>query len=126
MEPLDKGLLCLELINERKAIDPVLLEVGRLTSISDYFLVTSGNSSRQVQAISQHVSRRMKEEGFRPFGVEGEGEGHWVLMDYGEVVIHIFYHPLREFYDLEGLWIEAPRVGLTANETKKKTSKSDL
>jgi ribosome-associated protein len=126
MEPLDKALLCLRLINERKAIDPVLLEVGRLTSITDYFLVTSGNSSRQVQAISQHVSRRMKEEGFRPFGVEGEEEGHWVLMDYGEVVIHIFYDPLREFYDLEGLWIEAPRVGLTGNEKKKKSSKSDL
>jgi len=126
MEPLDKALLCLRLINERKAIDPVLLEVGRLTSITDYFLVTSGNSSRQVQAISQHVSRRMKEEGFRPFGVEGEEEGHWVLMDYGEVVIHIFYDPLREFYDLEGLWIEAPRVGFTDSEKKKKSSKSDL
>jgi len=126
MEPLDKALFCLELINKRKAMDPVLLEVGRLTSISDYFLVTSGNSSRQVQAISQHVSRRMKEEGFRPLGVEGEEEGHWVLLDYGEVVIHIFYHPLREFYDLEGLWFEAPRVGLTASEKKKKSSKSDL
>ena len=126
MESLDKALLCLELINERKAIDPVLLEVGRLTSISDYFLVTSGNSSRQVQGISQHVARRMKEAGFRPFGVEGVEEGHWVLMDYGEVVIHIFYHPLREFYDLEGLWIEAPRVGLTASEKRKKASKSDL
>jgi ribosome-associated protein len=68
----------------------------------------------------------MKEKGFRPFGVEGEGEGHWVLMDYGEVVIHIFYHPLREFYDLEGLWIEAPRVGLTASEKTKKFSNSDL
>ena len=126
MEPLEKALLCLALINERKAIDPVLLEVGRLTSISDYFLVTSGNSSRQVQAISQHVARRMKEKGFRPFGVEGEDEGHWVLMDYGEVVIHIFYHPVRDFYDLEGLWVEAPRVGRAASEKKKKSSESDL
>jgi ribosome-associated protein len=97
-----------------------------LTSITDYFLVTSGNSTRQVQAISQHVSRRMKEEGFRPFGIEGEGEGHWVLIDYGDVVIHIFYHPLREFYDLEGLWIEAPRTGLNVSEKKSKSSKQDL
>jgi ribosome-associated protein len=126
MEPLDKALLCLKLINERKAIDPVLFEVGRLTSITDYFLVTSGNSTRQVQAISQHVSRRMKEEGFRPIGVEGEEEGHWVLMDYGDVVIQIFYHPLREFYDLEGLWIEAPRIGLNASEKKSKSSEQDL
>ncbi len=126
MEPLEKALLCLKIINERKAVDPVLLEVAKLTSITDYFLVTSGNSSRQVQAISQHISKRMREEGFRPFGVEGEEEGHWVLMDYGEVVIHVFYHPVREFYDLEGLWVEAPRIGLGASEKKKKSSKSDL
>jgi ribosome-associated protein len=54
----------------------------------------------------------MREEGFRPEGIEGEREGHWVLMDYGDVVIHLFYQPVREFYDLEGLWIEAPRVNL--------------
>jgi ribosome-associated protein len=110
MEPLDKALLCLKIILERKALDPVLFEVGQLTSIADYFLITSGSSSRQVQAISQHVMKRMKEEGFRPYGVEGEQEGHWVLMDYGDIVIHIFYHPVRAFYDLEGLWVEAPRV----------------
>ena len=88
--------------------------------------MTSGNSSRQVQAITRHMARRMKEEGFKAYGIEGEQQGHWVLMDYSDVVIHIFYQPVREFYDFEGLWIEAPRVGLTANETKKKTSKSDL
>ncbi len=121
MEPLDKALLCLNIILERKAVDPVLFEVGSLTSIADYFLVASGNSNRQVQAISQHVLRRMREEGFRPYGVEGEQEGHWVLMDYGDIVIHIFYHPVRELYDLEGLWIEAPRVEFSKSD-KKKTS----
>jgi ribosome-associated protein len=110
MTPFEKARLCLEIIRERKAIDPILMEVGRLTSFTDYFLVASGNSSRQVQAISQHMARRLREEGFRPLGVEGEQEGHWVLMDYGDVVIHIFYQPVREFYDLEGLWREAPRV----------------
>jgi len=110
MKTIDKARLCLEIIQERKAIDPVLMEVGRLTSFTDYFLVASGASSRQVQAISQHMARRLREEGFRPFGIEGEQEGHWVLMDYGDVVIHIFYEPVREFYDLEGLWTEAPRV----------------
>jgi ribosome-associated protein len=110
MKPIEKARLCLEIIQERKAMDPILMEVGRLTSFTDYFLVASGNSSRQVQAISQHMARRLREEGFRPLGVEGEQEGHWVLMDYGDVVIHIFYQPVREFYDLEGLWTEAPRV----------------
>jgi len=112
MQPLDKAKLCLKIIKERKAIDPVMLEVGQLTSISDYFLIASGSSSRQVQAVTRHLRRRMREEGFRAYGIEGEQEGHWVLMDYGDVVIHLFYQPNREFFDLESLWIEAPRVNL--------------
>jgi ribosome-associated protein len=110
MQALDKAKLCLKIIMERKAIDPVLFEVGKLLSITDYFLIASGNSSRQVQAIARHLQRRMREQGFRPDGIEGEQEGHWVLMDYGDLVIHLFYKPIREFYDLEGLWIEAPRM----------------
>jgi len=119
MKTLEKARLCLEIIQERKAIDPILMEVGRLTSFTDYFLVASGASSRQVQAISQHMARRMREEGFKPIGIEGEQEGHWVLMDYGDVVVHIFYQPVREFYDLEGLWTEAPRVKPDENKNKK-------
>jgi ribosome-associated protein len=110
MEAQDKALLCMKIIRERKAIDPVVFEVGKLTSIADFFLIASGHSSRQVQAISRHVSERMREEGFKPYGVEGVQEGHWVLMDYGDVVVHLFYQPVREIYDLEGLWIEAPRI----------------
>lgn len=94
----------------------MLCEVGHLTSISEYFLIAGGNSNRQVQAISKHVSRRMKEEGFRAYGIEGEQQGHWVLMDYGDVVIHVFYQPVRDFYDLEGLWSEAPRIGTDEDE----------
>ncbi|MBN2033429.1 MAG: ribosome silencing factor [Deltaproteobacteria bacterium] len=117
MESLDKALLCMKIIDERKAIDPVLLDVEKMTSITDYFIVTGGNSSRQVQAISRHVARKMRECGVRPNGIEGEHEGHWVLMDYGDVVIHIFYQPVREFYDLEGLWAEAPRVEINAEKS---------
>jgi ribosome-associated protein len=112
MEALDKARLCLQIIHERKAVDPILIEVGQMTSIADYFLITGGHSSRQVQAIAKHLRKRMREEGFRPLGVEGEQDGNWVLMDFGEIVVHIFYQPTREFYDLESLWIEAPRVGL--------------
>ncbi|MBW2144480.1 MAG: ribosome silencing factor [Deltaproteobacteria bacterium] len=107
MQPLDKAKLCLRIIRERKAIDPVMFEVGQLTSISDYFLIAS-----QVQAVTRHLRRRMREEGFKVYGIEGEQEGHWVLMDYGDVVVHLFYQPHRELFDLEGLWIEAPRVNL--------------
>ena len=115
METLDKARLCLAIVKERKAGNPVLMEVGKLTSIADYFLIASGNSSRQVQAISRHVTKRMRENGFKAYGVEGEQEGHWVLLDYGDVIIHIFYEPVREFYDLEGFWIEASRI--ESNET---------
>ena len=112
MQTLDKAKLCLKIINERKAIHPVLFEMGKLSSITDFFLIASGNSNRQVQAMTQHLRKKMKEEGFRAYGIEGEREGHWVLMDYGDVVIHLFYQPYRDFYDLEGLWIDAPRVDL--------------
>lgn len=112
MQTLDKAKLCVKIINERKAIHPVLFEVGKLCSITDFFLIASGNSSRQVQAMTRHLQEKMTEEGFRVYGIEGEREGHWVLMDYGDVVIHLFYQPYRDFYDLEGLWIDAPRVDL--------------
>jgi ribosome-associated protein len=110
MLSIDKAQLCLKTIRERKALDPVLLHVEALTSVADYFLITSGNSTRQVQAIARHLRRTLREAGLRAYGAEGEQEGQWVLMDYGDVIIHIFYQPLREFYDLEGLWIEAPQV----------------
>ena len=119
METLDKARLCLKIIKERKALAPVLLEVGKLTSVADYFLIASGNSTRQVQAISGHMARRMREEGLKAFGVEGEQEGQWVLMDYGDVVIHIFYDPVREFYDLEGFWIEAARIEIDESGIQK-------
>ncbi len=112
MQALEKARLCLKLILERKAIDPLLLEVEKLTSITNYFVIASGNSSRQVQAISGHLQEGMRDAGFRAYGVEGGQQGHWILLDYGDVVIHIFYKSVREFYDLEGLWIEAPRISI--------------
>ncbi|RJR23719.1 MAG: ribosome silencing factor [Desulfobacteraceae bacterium] len=110
MEPVEKAKLLLKFINERKAIDPVLLEVGGLTTIADYFLIASGSSTRQVQAITRHLEKRMREAGVKPLGVEGEQGFQWVLMDYGDVIVHIFYEPAREFYDLEGLWMDAPKI----------------
>ncbi len=110
MNSLDKAKYCLKIIKERKAINPVLVEVGKLTTIADYFLIASGSSSTQVQAISRHIKEKMEEAGFKLYGIEGEKEGHWTLLDYGDLVVHIFYQPYREYYDLEGLWIDAPRI----------------
>ena len=122
IQPIDKTKLCLKIIQERKAIDPIMFDVGQLSSFTDYFLIASGNSSRQVQAITRHLRKRMREEGFRTYGIEGEQEGHWVLMDYGDVVVHLFYQPYRELYDLEGLWVEAPRVNQEDDESEEHQS----
>lgn len=112
MKSVDKAKFCLKIIQERKAVQPMLLNVKKLTSITDYFLITSGSSTRQVQAIARHLQKELRDVGFRPLGMEGEQEGKWVLLDYDDVVIHIFYQPVREFYNLEGLWAEATEVSL--------------
>lgn len=112
MNAIEKVKLCLKTTLERKAVDPVVLHVEPLTTVADYFIITGGHSTRQVQAISQHLQKTLKEKDIPLYGIEGEQEGNWVLMDYGEVVIHIFYQPIRAFYDLEGLWMEAPEVNL--------------
>ena len=114
MTPMEKARLCLATILERKAVDPILLHVEDLTTVADYFLITGGNSTRQVQAISRHLQNTLKDKGIKAYGVEGEQEGRWVLLDYGDVVIHVFYQPVREFYDLEGLWGEAPEISIEA------------
>jgi ribosome-associated protein len=107
-----KSLLCLKAANEKKASDPVLLELKEMTSITDYFLLLSGKSDRQVQAIAQAIEEALKQEGISPLGQEGGPGGKWILMDYEDVVVHIFLEPVRKFYDLEGLWVDAPRVDL--------------
>jgi len=94
----------------RKAMQVVILDVRNLTSIADAFIICSGKSNRQVTAIADVVQRELKDKGKKPLNVEGKKEGLWVLMDYGDVIIHIFYESLRSFYDLESLWIDARRL----------------
>jgi ribosome-associated protein len=96
----------------KNALAPVLLEVTRFVSYADFILILSGRSIRQVEAITEAIQRGLKDQGRDPLGVEGSRGGQWTLLDYGDVVIHVFYHPLREYYDLEGLWSDAPRIEL--------------
>ena len=107
-----KSLLCLKAALEKKALNPVLLELKGKTSFTDYFLLCSGKSDRQVQAIAQGIEEALKKKGVRPLGQEGMTEGRWILMDFADVIVHIFLEPVRNFYDLEGLWIDAPRIDL--------------
>jgi ribosome-associated protein len=94
----------------KKAMEPVVLEVGAMCSYAEFVLMVSGRSDRQVDAIADAVIEAMKERGVRPLGVEGRGSGQWVLCDFGDLVVHVFHHPLRSHYDLESLWIDAPRI----------------
>ena len=94
----------------KKAIGLVILNVRELTSIADAFIICSGRSNRQVSAIAKYIQVDLKKHGIKPLSVEGIKEGHWVLLDYGHVIIHIFYEPVRNFYDLEGLWVDAERI----------------
>jgi ribosome-associated protein len=108
----DKALRCVKFALEKKAYDLVLMEVGRLTSLADYFLVCTGRSDTQVQAIAQGIEENLARVGVRPLSIEGYARGQWVVIDYGDVVVHVFYEPVRDFYDLDRLWARAPRVQL--------------
>ncbi|MFZ0240877.1 MAG: ribosome silencing factor [Desulfobacterales bacterium] len=94
----------------KKAENLIVLDVRELTSVADAFIICSGRSNRQVQAIADHIQAELKKQHKKPLSVEGLSEGHWALLDYGDVIIHIFYEPVRLFYDLEGLWMDARRI----------------
>jgi ribosome-associated protein len=98
---------------EKKALEPTLLDVSGQASYTDFILILSGRSDRHVQAVADAVEEALKRNGGRAaLSVEGKRDGHWTLIDFGDLIVHVFYHPLREFYDLEGLWIDAPRVAI--------------
>ncbi len=95
---------------DRKAYDLRVLQLGEVTSLTDYFLICSGTSGRQVKAIADAIEQTMKGEGVRPLQIEGYKNARWVLMDYGDFVVHIFDQETRLFYRLERLWADAPDV----------------
>ena len=95
---------------DRKAVDLRVLHLEKVSDFTDFFLICSGTSERQVQAIADAVQERMREEKVRPLHVEGFNRGQWVLLDYGDFVVHIFQEEPRRFYSLERLWGDAPDV----------------
>lgn len=101
---------------EKKAQYTEVIEIKTLSDIADYFLICSADSDRGVKTIVDNIEQKLKEMGERAIGVEGYSEGNWVLIDAGDVVVHVFYDPIRRFYDIEGLWIDAPRIKLPIEE----------
>jgi ribosome-associated protein len=108
--PLDVARLAVEAAEDKKAADIVLLDVTGLTSIADYFVICSGGSERQLAAIAEAVTDKVATVGVRPYAREGSALSHWVLVDLGSVIVHVFAPPERDYYQLERLWSEAKTV----------------
>ncbi len=107
----EKAVLCAAYALEKKALNVRVLQVSELSSITDFLLIASGSSDRQVQAVVESVRLGLKKDHHTsPIAIEGAKEGRWALIDYGDVMVHVFQEPVREFYDLDGLWSEAPEV----------------
>ncbi len=106
----NRALLCAKAALDKKAENLKILDLNELSSFTGYFVICSGQSERQVQAIANSVESQMGIQNYDLLALEGYGEGRWILMDFGDVIVHIFLDALREYYDLETLWSEAPKV----------------
>jgi ribosome-associated protein len=109
-QPLDVARRIVEVAEDKKAADIVLLDLAGLTTIADYFVICSGGSERQLAAIADGILEALRAEQVRPIGREGQPASHWVLVDFGSVVVHIFTPPERDFYQLEKHWSEARTI----------------
>ncbi|MCI5566536.1 MAG: ribosome silencing factor [Veillonellaceae bacterium] len=107
MTPKETSLLAAKAASEKKASDIVIMEMTELTSTTDYFVISSANTATQVRAIADNVEEKLAEAGKEMLHEEGHREGEWILLDFGDVVVHVFRQDAREFYALEQLWADA-------------------
>lgn len=108
----DLARLAAEAAFDTKALEIVALKMTEIVNYTDFFVIASGRSARQAQAIADSVQRALLGSGAKLLGIEGEREGNWILIDAGDVIVHVFYQPVREFYELEKLYGDAPRLEL--------------
>jgi ribosome-associated protein len=108
--PLELARRIVELAEDKKAADIVLLDLGGLTTMADYFVICSGGSERQLEAIASGIIGTLRDERTRPIGREGTSASHWVLIDFGSVIVHVFTPPERDYYGLEKHWSEARTI----------------
>lgn len=112
IEPDEQVMIAARAAGEKKATDLVVLDLREVASFTDYFLICTGASTRQVQAISDSVEEQLRNAGKRPLHIEGYSSAEWILLDYGDFIVHVFSSSSRRFYDLERLWRDAGRVEL--------------
>lgn len=105
-----KALFIAQAALDKKAAEPLILDLQGISIIADYFVICSGENVPQVKAIAENVEEKLRGRGIRPLRVEGAGFAHWILMDYGDVIVHVFERETRAYYELEKLWLDAPRV----------------
>ncbi|PLX45181.1 MAG: ribosome silencing factor [Deltaproteobacteria bacterium] len=113
-EVLENIFECAKVAVDKRGTDLLLLDVGGLTSYTDYFLLVSATSDRRVKTIAESIRQAMKDRGVTALGVEGLREGRWALLDFGPWIVHVFYEEVRGNFDLEGLWSDASRVEIPA------------
>lgn len=106
----EKALILARAAQDKKAQDIVILDMRRVSNFTDYFLICSGGSQRKVRGIAEGILETLKKKGIKVWHLEGYEQSMWILLDYGDVVVHIFYQKIREFYCLERLWGDAPRI----------------
>ncbi|MBF0606778.1 MAG: ribosome silencing factor [Magnetococcales bacterium] len=112
----DKLKTIVNALEDKKAEDISILRLQSLTAITDYFVICTGTNPPQIKAIADNVERRLRDSGVKPLGIEGLRGAQWVLMDYNDVLIHVFTPQMRDYYQLERLWLDAP--SMTAQELR--------
>jgi ribosome-associated protein len=113
-DQMSRANLIAEAALDRKALNLVALDVSKLTSVADTFILATGTSDRHTRAICDSIVETLRERGEKPLGIEGYDEGRWVLIDLGDVVVHVFQADVRAQYDLERLWSDAPALEIGA------------
>ena len=124
VDPKEKSLLAAKAALDKKASNLVIFEVGEFTTIADYFIICSAESHPQIRAIQDHIEKTLSKEGERLFSVEGQGGSGWVLMDYSDLIVHIFMDDVRSFYALERLWGDAPQLELEEKPVSARSQRS--
>jgi len=123
-DPAELVRLCAHLAEDKKAEDIVVLDLRGLMFVTDFFVIASGGNPRQLHAIQSAIHQEMSQRGVRPIGQEGHGQDRWVLMDYGDFVVHLFDPDARRLYDLELLWGDAPRFEWQTPPKKRSRAKT--
>ena len=123
IEAIEKANLIAKAALDKKAEDIVIMDMRVVSNIADYFVICNASSTRRVEAISRGIEDALRKEGIKHWHIEGRLEALWVLMDYGDILVHVFHDKVRQFYDLERLWRDAPKERFSALCTSQKFKK---